>query len=247
MKRILIVDDEHDIRQMMGMIADHCNVAYDKASDGEEALRMVEKSLVEDFSYSLILMDVNMAIMTGAEATIAIHKICPEVPIALVSAVSESVVNDCHLKDHGVCAFVDKPFVVADITNIILKYAFYEYDGSEKRDYTRYCNGKGSLTLQFGRSDTPQPSNGSIELLDVSRTGLRFKTKIPLDRGQQLSMSIAFESDNVSVERNVRVIWQKEGHDSPGAYVTGVQFSDAANPYFSDKYLSTHLEKAAKY
>ncbi len=62
MARVLIVDDDATIRQMVAMVLDDEGYAVDQASDGEHALEVIE-----DESPDVILLDMKMPGMDGWE------------------------------------------------------------------------------------------------------------------------------------------------------------------------------------
>ena len=76
--KILIVDDEHYNRAALKIILKYhlrmdVNLLCDEANNGQEALEVVEDQVNNSKSktcqYKLILMDCNMPIMDGYEAT----------------------------------------------------------------------------------------------------------------------------------------------------------------------------------
>jgi CheY-like chemotaxis protein len=63
MRKILVVDDDSDLRLTVVSALTEGQYQVDQASDGEEAVNRVKAS-----QYDLVLMDVNMPRMTGIEA-----------------------------------------------------------------------------------------------------------------------------------------------------------------------------------
>ena len=82
-KTILIVDDEHDILDALRTILEDEGYVVFTASDGVEALAMVEKGPAPD----AILVDVMMPIMGGREVVEVLRRKPPTaaVPIILMS------------------------------------------------------------------------------------------------------------------------------------------------------------------
>ena len=93
------------------------------AEDGEKALQLFEKSTPGDFN--VILMDVNMPVMNGLEATRAIRKLdrkdAQEIPIIAMSAnafaedVQESI-------KAGMNAHLTKPIEIKELVKVISKF-----------------------------------------------------------------------------------------------------------------------------
>ncbi len=80
MARILIVDDEADIRNLIARYAGHESYQTAQASDGREAL-----ALCTEQDFDLIVMDIMMPGMDGFEASREIKKI-KDIPFLMLSA-----------------------------------------------------------------------------------------------------------------------------------------------------------------
>ena len=61
-KRLLIIDDEENMRHMLSSLLKKSGYRVDTASNGKEALEMVDQTL-----YDLILCDLKMPDITGME------------------------------------------------------------------------------------------------------------------------------------------------------------------------------------
>lgn len=80
--RVLIVDDQPPFRDAMRMVVDICD-GFDcvgEACDGSEAVRLAE-ALQPD----LVLMDVQMPVMNGLDATRAIGDVAHDAHVVLLS------------------------------------------------------------------------------------------------------------------------------------------------------------------
>ncbi len=102
-KRILIVDDEAKIRELLKKYASFEGYDVDEASDGQEA---VEKCRKED--YDLIVMDVMMPFIDGFTACREIRK-TKSTPVIMLSARGEEY-DKIHGFEVGVDDYVVKPF-----------------------------------------------------------------------------------------------------------------------------------------
>ena len=80
MKKILVAEDNDSNFILMTYILKKY-YAYERAKNGKEAVDLVEKN-----TYDMVLMDIKMPIMDGLEATKAIKKIRPEIPIVALTA-----------------------------------------------------------------------------------------------------------------------------------------------------------------
>lgn len=81
MSRLLIVDDDKEIREFLKVDLQMSGYAVDTATDGQEGLSMALKN-----AYDMILLDVMMPKMDGFEVCKNIRKVNKEIPILLLTA-----------------------------------------------------------------------------------------------------------------------------------------------------------------
>jgi DNA-binding response OmpR family regulator len=128
MAKILIADDERDIRELIGFTLRFASHEVITAKDGEEALRMAEQEKPD-----LVLLDVRMPKMTGYE-TCRQLKMDPElknIPVVFISAKGQESEIQAGL-NAGAVEYVLKPFAPNDLAarvNEILARA--DNDGQE--------------------------------------------------------------------------------------------------------------------
>ena len=103
MYRILIVDDETGIREMIKKYALFEGYEVEEASDGMEAIEICKKQ-----SFDLIVMDVMMPELDGFSACREIRKFCT-VPVIMLSARGEEY-DKIHGFELGIDDYVVKPF-----------------------------------------------------------------------------------------------------------------------------------------
>ena len=103
MSRILIVDDEINIRDLIKKYAKFENYEVDEATNGMEAIEKVEKN-----HYDIIIMDVMMPELDGFSAIKEIRKKY-DIPTIVLSARGEEY-DRLHGFDLGIDDYVVKPF-----------------------------------------------------------------------------------------------------------------------------------------
>lgn len=103
MKKLLIVDDEAKIREVIKEYAEFSGYAADEAADGMSAIGMVKLN-----DYDLIIMDVMMPKLDGFSAVKEINKI-KNIPVIMLSARGEEY-DKLFGFELGVDDYVVKPF-----------------------------------------------------------------------------------------------------------------------------------------
>lgn len=109
MARLLIVDDEKNIRRNLCAFFEACGHKSASAASGAEALRMLGES-----AFDLVLTDYRMAEMTGLELLREIKRHRPETVVVLMTAYG-TVENAVAAMKAGAYDYVTKPFSLAQI------------------------------------------------------------------------------------------------------------------------------------
>ncbi len=116
-KHILVAEDNFINQEIILGLLEESNLQIDIAQDGQEAVELYSNNS----NYSLILMDIQMPIMDGYEATKEIRKIDKDIPIIAISAsaMKEDIekTKEAKMNDH-----INKPIDVKQLYEIILKY-----------------------------------------------------------------------------------------------------------------------------
>ena len=108
MAKLLVVDDEQKIREMIRKYAEFEGHQVFEASDGFTAVEMAEEN-----NYDLIIMDVMMPELDGFSAVKAIRKI-KKTPVIMLSARGEEY-DRIHGFEVGIDDYVVKPFSVKEL------------------------------------------------------------------------------------------------------------------------------------
>ncbi|MBE6676704.1 MAG: response regulator transcription factor [Ruminococcaceae bacterium] len=107
--KILVVDDEPDIRHLLGIVLEKEGYTVIEAENGEQALELVRS----DPDFSLIIMDIMMPVMNGVSAATEIRAIS-SLPILFLTA--KSADQDKMLAfGSGGDDYIVKPFYATDL------------------------------------------------------------------------------------------------------------------------------------
>lgn len=82
--RILIVDDEEPIREVLASLLEAAGYQPTTATDGAEALKCLEQQ-----GFDLVLSDILMPVMDGLELLKEIHAREPDLPVVMVTAMND--------------------------------------------------------------------------------------------------------------------------------------------------------------
>jgi signal transduction histidine kinase/ActR/RegA family two-component response regulator len=111
-QRILVVDDESYVRELMGEILAFEGFEATLAENGNEALKLFEAG-----NFDAVFTDVGMPGMNGWELARAIRELDSEVPLAVITGWGEAISSDEQGTAH-VNWVVTKPFTIRHVTEI---------------------------------------------------------------------------------------------------------------------------------
>lgn len=117
MAKLLIVDDETDVREFAANFFRKRKIDVVTASDGEEALNIIEKQKPH-----LILLDIKMTGIDGIETLRRIKEIDKNIKVIMVSGKKpdeEGVLDRC--RRLGALDYIHKPLKLDELENIVLK------------------------------------------------------------------------------------------------------------------------------
>ncbi|MEG0383195.1 MAG: response regulator transcription factor [Solibacillus sp.] len=122
MSKILIVDDDKEIRNLIAVYLENEGMETEKAEDAMEALKMLEKS-----AFDLIILDIMMPKMDGIQACMKIREE-RSMPIIMLSAKSEDMDKIQGLAA-GADDYLSKPFnpleLIARVKSQLRRYKKY--------------------------------------------------------------------------------------------------------------------------
>jgi CheY-like chemotaxis protein len=114
---VLVVDDEPTVQRVMCLLLERHHFKTLPASDGAEALRVIQRYGSE---IGLIVTDMHMPHMDGLELVKQLSLTPPMPPVVLVSGLLEEHVQEA-MQAMGVHAHLDKPFNEASLLEAVRK------------------------------------------------------------------------------------------------------------------------------
>jgi two-component system cell cycle sensor histidine kinase/response regulator CckA len=107
-ERVLVIDDEYAVRNVLGLSLAHLGYEVETAAGGAEG---VEKFESDPQSFGLVILDLLMPGLSGEEVFHRLRAIRPELRVLIVSGFSSEHVVQRILED-GAQDFIQKPFSI---------------------------------------------------------------------------------------------------------------------------------------
>ena len=221
MNRILVIEDEPDIQEVLRNYLQASGYAVLVAGDGEEGLAVFQKQAVD-----LVLLDVMLPDGTGFEFCMELREKNIDVPIIFLTAVAEEA-NIVQGLELGADDYVTKPYrvkeLLARVAVNIRRYTQAQQTSQENSNRVvtfgnTIFDGEAFVLTQHG------------EKLDCTTSELRLLRFLLQHRGQVISRSAIMEQlydiDGEFFEDNTLSVYikrlrQKLGED--GAYIETVR------------------------
>ena len=115
MPRLLIVDDEIDVREFAKSFFKRRMIDVTVAASGEEAIVLLEKE-----SPDLIILDIRLEGMDGIEVLKKMREMGNKTDVVMVSGVDDKEIVE-KAKDLGVIDYIHKPLVLDELEQVVLK------------------------------------------------------------------------------------------------------------------------------
>lgn len=115
MSKLLIVDDEEDIREFAKSFFSKRGIDVLTASGGLQAIIQIEKEKPD-----LVLLDVQMEEITGVDVLKQLRGKNNDVKVIMVTGVEdEEIVNEAN--SWGIKGYIHKPLVLDELEKIVMK------------------------------------------------------------------------------------------------------------------------------
>ncbi len=111
--RILVIEDEKDIQDLIVDILQMNNLEVEVASSGSQGIKLFQEK-----SFDLVFTDLGMPGMSGWQVAKEIKKINDKTPVALITGWQIQLKN-AEMKDKGVDLYINKPFKVEQLLQLV--------------------------------------------------------------------------------------------------------------------------------
>jgi len=129
-RRILVMDDEPLIRDVVSDLLSDLGYEVRVAKDGREALEIYELEARTRGPFDAVLMDLTVpGGMGGAEAVGLLREIDPQVRAIVSSGYSQDPIM-ANFEDHGFCEVVAKPYTVSLLARVLEKVSVVSVEGA---------------------------------------------------------------------------------------------------------------------
>ncbi len=119
--KVLLMDDDDEIREMAGQALAVIGYEVDFAKDGAEAVEMYKESLNDRKPFDVVVMDLTVPCGLGAKDAIKkLLNVNPDVKAIVSSGYSDDVIMNDYEK-HGFKGSVVKPFDIEELNSALLK------------------------------------------------------------------------------------------------------------------------------
>jgi two-component system, cell cycle sensor histidine kinase and response regulator CckA len=117
--RILVMDDEASLREIVGRMLKHLGYESEFAEDGAESIRMYKEAQKSEKPYDAVILDLTVpGGMGGKEAINKLLEIDPEVKAIVYSGYSEDPVL-ANFQEYGFKGMMPKPFEFRSLGNVL--------------------------------------------------------------------------------------------------------------------------------
>ena len=150
MDKLLVIDDETDVRYAFRRLFDSPDIELRLASSGEEGIRMLK-----EFHPNLIVMDIRMGGMNGLQTLQAIRQFDTKTPVILITAygATQTAIEAMKL---GAYDYVLKPFDVPKLQKLIFEALKASRDMSKPVSFETDAETLDDELGMIGRSESMQ-------------------------------------------------------------------------------------------
>ncbi len=116
--KILIAEDNKTNQLLLSMLLDDLNLEYDIVDDGSKAVESIKNQ-----KYNLILMDQNMPVLDGTDATKIIRNLDIQNDIPIIAVTANALKGDKEkFLEVGMNEYISKPIDALELETVLKKY-----------------------------------------------------------------------------------------------------------------------------
>ncbi len=141
MKKVLIIDDDAELRSHLSAILTEAGYQTAEAASGREG---IERAIAED--HDVVLLDLIMPKMSGSDVLVELRKASPRSRLIMLTAFA-TIENAVDAIKRGASDYVSKPFKIDDLLTRIRRVL------EEAR--VEQCSVKGNLDCILGSLSNP--------------------------------------------------------------------------------------------
>ena len=132
MSRILVVDNEKSMREMLTIALEKEGYEVETARNGEVAVEMVEKD-----TFDVVITDINMPRSNGIDVLDAVNRVRPETPVIMMTGYA-SPETAVETMKKGAYDYITKPFNMEDF-KLIIRNASEKKQLTQENTYLKYA------------------------------------------------------------------------------------------------------------
>ncbi|MEW6379605.1 MAG: PAS domain-containing protein [bacterium] len=119
--RILFMDDQESLRDMVGEMLNDLGYEVDLAREGDEAIELYAQARESDKPFDAVILDLTIpGGMGGEEAIKKLHQLDPSVKAIVSSGYSQDPIM-AEYQQHGFCEVVAKPYGIRELSEVLHK------------------------------------------------------------------------------------------------------------------------------
>lgn len=111
--RILIVDDEEDLRTLLAQVLENAGHQVQTVSNGKEAISRLGQE-----QFDLALLDIQMPTVNGIQVLKFIREHCPDTKAIMLTGYAD-LKHAMEAKEFGAREFIGKPYKIEDIISTV--------------------------------------------------------------------------------------------------------------------------------
>ena len=216
-RRVLVVDDEEFIRRLLMQILAQAGYEVDLAAEGGEALRKIEARRPD-----LMVLDLMMPGVDGWTVLERLRGFADPPPVIVLTA-HGGYDTFARLAREGVAAYMSKPFSLRELLRVCSKTIADAEAGGAAPTSDRRRIARRPLMVEV-KVLAPLAGPSAIgQLVNLSSGGAQVDLAVPLEPGEQVSISFRVPGEGPPLGLEGRVEWRAEAEHG---FAHGVLFTD---------------------